>query len=269
MKKWKVTALVVLLCTGMLCGCGGSYAADESTVFVRKDGSVVTTDVEEFDADTYDEAGLKSYVDETISAYNDENGKDSIKRKSLSVKNGKATLTLAYASAQDYQNFTDIELFTGTLAEALAAGYSFDEEFVGVKDGEITACSDTSVFLNESGYKVAIIRGNARVQVSGTIVYMTASNTTWVNKKTILISDGTSIFDAEGSDSTETATEVVGTEIVSTEESTQAQEEDSAMLEDDLLSASEEDTGVVFDFSDEESTSQSEISQVYTYIIYK
>jgi hypothetical protein len=62
---------------------------------------------------------------------------------------------------------------------------------------------------------------------------------------------------------------VVGTEIVSTEESTQAQEEDSAMLEDDLLSASEEDTGVVFDFSDEESTSQSEISQVYTYIIYK
>jgi hypothetical protein len=264
MKKWNVTALAVLLCIGMLCGCGASYAADESTVFVLKDGSVVTTDVEEFDEDTYDEDSLKSYVDEAISAYNEEIGEKTVKRKSLSVKDGKATLTIAYDSAADYTNFTGISLFAGSVAEALAAGYSFDDTFVKVQNGDFAAC-DTSDFLNEAGYKVVIIRGNARVQVKGTVAYVTTTNTTYIDAKTIKVAEGTSIFGAEGvTESTEGASEVV-----STEESTEAQETAGAVSDDDLLSASDNDDEVVFDFSEEESSTASEVSQVFTYIIYK
>ena len=66
MKKFMVWALVAVMCLGMFAGCGASYAADESTVFVLKDGSIVSTDVEDFDEGTYDADGLKDYVDQTI-----------------------------------------------------------------------------------------------------------------------------------------------------------------------------------------------------------
>jgi hypothetical protein len=249
----------------MLCGCGASYAADESTVFVRKDGSVVTTDVEEFDADTYDEADFKSYVEDAISAYNGESGEKTVKLKNLSVKDGKATLTIAYDSAEDYTDFTGISLFSGSVAEALAAGYSFDDDFVKVQNDEFLACS-TDEFLNEAGYRVAIIRGDARVQVQGTIAYVTTTNTTYVDGKTIQIAAGTSIYGGESvSESTESATEVV-----STEEGTEAQETSGSVSDDDLLNAAGSDDEVVFDFPDDgESATDGAVSQVFTYIIYK
>lgn len=39
----------------------------------------------------------------------------------------KATLTIAYRTAEDYQKFNDMELYTGSVAEALAAGYSLTD----------------------------------------------------------------------------------------------------------------------------------------------
>jgi hypothetical protein len=276
MKKCKFAAFLALF-LGMilLCGCGSGYSADESTVFIKKDGSIVSTDVEEFDTDTYDEDGLKTYIDETISAYNNENGKDSVKRKSFSVKDGVATLSLSYASASDYSKFTGTEIFTGSVAEALAAGYSFDDEFALIENGEFTVCKDNSEFLNESGYKVVIIRGNTIVNVKGKIAYATTANTTYVDSDTIKISDGAYLFSSEGEGSTQgvtevTGTEVAGTEVTGTESGTEAGETGSSVSDDDLLSAtSEEDTEVVFDFGEEESEKEDTTSQVYTYIIYK
>ena len=53
MKKFGQIVLVFLLSVGMFTGCGTSYKADESTVFVLKDGKIVSTDVENFDEKTY------------------------------------------------------------------------------------------------------------------------------------------------------------------------------------------------------------------------
>ena len=44
MKKFGQIVLVFLLSVGMFTGCGTSYKADESTVFVLKDGKIVSTD---------------------------------------------------------------------------------------------------------------------------------------------------------------------------------------------------------------------------------
>ena len=54
MKKFGQIVLVFLLSVGMFTGCGTSYKADESTVFVLKDGKIVSTVVENFDEKTYD-----------------------------------------------------------------------------------------------------------------------------------------------------------------------------------------------------------------------
>lgn len=265
MKKFMVWALVAVMCLGMLAGCGSSYAADESTVFVLKDGKIVSTDVEDFDEGTYDADGLKDYVNQTIDTYSDENGKGLVKLKSLSVKDNKAVLTLEYASASDYQKFNEIELFTGSVAEALAAGYTFDADFASVSDDKIEAC-DSSAFLNDPDYKVVIIKGNTNVQVKGTIAFVSTQNTIYVDNKTISIREGASIFDrAKGeSQSTERGTETVSTE------TEQATEVSGSVTDDDLLHMTEEDTEPVFQFDrNETKDSESEFSSVYTYIIYK
>lgn len=265
MKKFMVWALVAVMCLGMLAGCGSSYAADESTVFVLKDGKIVSTDVEDFDEGTYDADGLKDYVNQTIDTYSDENGKGLVKLKSLSVKDNKAVLTLEYASASDYQKFNEIELFTGSVAEALAAGYSFDADFASVSDAGISAC-DSSAFLNDPNYKVVIIKGNTNVQIKGTVAFASVQNTIYVDSKTISIREGASLLDGSTNkkQDTEAGTEVVSTE---TESSTEVS---GSVTDEDLLNMTEEDTEPVFNFDrDETKEKTSEFSSVYTYIIYK
>ena len=97
MKKFTAILLSVVLCFGLLAGCGKDYKTQESTVFILKNGKIVTTDVEEF-SDTYDKTALETYINDTIKAYVDENGKDTVKLEELTVENNKATLIIEYAS---------------------------------------------------------------------------------------------------------------------------------------------------------------------------
>ena len=267
MKKIGSIVLAVLLCIGMFTGCGASYKADESTVFVLKDGKIVSTDVETFDEKSYNKDGLKEYVKNAIDDYNEKYGKKSVALKSLNVSDKKALLTISYASADDYAKFNDIELFTGSIAEALAAGYSFEGEFASVTDGKAKAC-DNSAFLNDSSYNVVVIRGNTNVKVKGTIAYVSTANTRYVDVKTIEIKEGNYLLSQESADeSTQEATE---TEAET--QGTQAEEVTGAVSDDDLLNVTEEESEVTFDFDEDDTKTQDstkEFSQVYTYIIYK
>ena len=150
MKKFGHVLLSLLLCIGLLTGCGTSFKADESTVFVLKNGRIVSTDVEDFDEKTYDKDGLTQYVKQEIRAYNDKNGKGSVALKKLVVGDKKATLTISYKTAEDYAKFNDIELYTGSIAEALAHGYTFEGDFASVSGGKITPCK-SSDFTENSG----------------------------------------------------------------------------------------------------------------------
>lgn len=265
MKKFAAIAMMLIMCVGLLAGCGSSYAADESTVFVLKNGQIVSTDVEDFSEDTYDVDGLKTYVKDAVDTYNKKNGKDTVSFKKLSTKDNKATLTLEYDSATDYQKFNDITLFTGSVAEALAAGYSFDTDFASVSDKEIKAC-DKNEFLNDASYKVVVIQANTNVSVKGTIAYVSVQNTNYIDSKTIAIREGTSIFNNGKENNTEATETQEGKETVAETENTE-----QAVSEDDLLNATTEETEKVFDFSEDtaENKTDSEFSQVYTYIIYK
>lgn len=265
MKRFGQIVLVFLLCVGMFTGCGTSYKADESTVFVLKDGKIVSTDVEKFNEKTYDKDGLKDYVKKEIDTYNEKNGKGSVSLKKLDIGDKKATLTIAYHTAEDYQKFNDMELYTGSVAEALAAGYSFDGSFASVKNGKIKACK-SSAFLDDSSYKVVVIRGNTNVKVKGTICYVSTTNTSYVDAQTIAIKEGTSLLAAKkekATEETESVTEAAGTQ---TEETT------GAVSDDDLIDVTEQESEVKFQFDEEDTSTDDatgEFSQVYTYIIYK
>lgn len=266
-KKIRRTVLAIALCFVMLAGCGSGISADENTVFVQKDGTVVSVDVEEFDTNTYDEQGLKDYVDQTISDYNSENGKNQVSLKNLAVKDGKAKLTLQYASAADFRKMNGIDFFAGTMAEALAAGYTFDGDFASVKDGVAQAKCGTGEFINDSSYKVVVIKENINVQVKGKIAYVSTVNTKLLDDSTVSIREGNSLFESAGETQKGDATEISATEAVAATET-----EESAVSEDELLESTGEEKMPVFQFDDDETAGQkadSEFSQVYTYIIYQ
>ncbi len=271
MKKFLCLALCVILCLGVLTGCGKKYDAEESTIYVEKKGVVVATDVQEFDESVYSLDDLKDYIKETVDAYNDENGSKSVTLKTVTVSDNKCSMTLKYASYEDYAKFNGSELFVGSVAEALAAGYSFDGvEFASV-DGESASVCEASEFLDSSdSYKVAILKDDAyRIHTYGNVKYISTSNTSIVDQKTISFALG-NLLKGVNAESTESTTETTGTEVYG--ENTEANSaSDGSVSDEELAEEGEEDTEkIVFDFSGSEDASETVTESLgYVYIIFK
>lgn len=265
MKKIISLLISAVAAVGLLTGCGTDYYTSDSTVFVSKHGGVVSTDVEEFDTSAYKEDELQKYVDETIKNYNDKND-GSVKFKKLTVENKKASLTIKYDSADEYTKFNGIELFTGTVAEALAAGYDFKVDFASIDDGKAKAC-DTSEFLDNDGYKVVVFKGKSNIHVDGKILFASVKDVKLVDDKTVSVGTGYNLL-ASGQSGTESVTEAAnGTEVTGTESADVTESSDGSVSDDDILSSVQEDSEVTFDFDSEEDDSEA-VSYI-TYIIYK
>ena len=229
MRKACMAGIGVLIGISMLAGCGKSLNADTDTVYVQKNGTVLTVDVETLDKDYYDETELKDYVTDAVSAYTEEHGKNTVKLEGLSVKESTATLKMKYKTPEDYTGFNGIELYEGKVVKALAAGYDFNTDFVSVEDD----------------LKAVIIKANRDVKVDGTICYVSTENVKLTGADSVSIRDGYSLNSDNVSDENASG----GTENVggSTEISDTDVNDDTAYVKDD--GAFETD--------------------VYTYIIYK
>ena len=136
MKRIICISLVCMVMTGLFSACGKSLEADRDTVYVQKRGALIRAATAEFDKDYYDEEELKSFVEERVEEYQQEEGKDSVKIDKFSVEEGVAKLYMKYDDYEVYQDFNEVKLFAGTVPQALAAGYDFDAEFTKVEDGK-------------------------------------------------------------------------------------------------------------------------------------
>lgn len=246
-----VVLIVVIVIGVFVLGSCSVNGSDTNTVQLLEDGKVISTSVESFDGNTYSKNDLKSYIKDVINTYNAEH-QNAVKQKSLRVKDGKAVLVMEYASADVFEDFEGTDMFVGSLADAVAAGYTFEGTFANVAGGKVMACS-TDDFMNDSEYKVLIIKANSNVSLEeGQICYVSSENTESVKDGVVVIKDGANILAnvaLEDTESTEAAVEVEG-----------------AISDEELLLGADE--GIDFDFGeDEEETNQ--YSNVYTYIIYK
>lgn len=246
-----VLVVVILIGVFVLGSCSSAYETDTNTVYLLEDGKIVSSSVESFDSDVYSKDDLKSYIKEAIDTYNAEHG-ITVKQKSLKVKDGVATLVMEYAYPETYEDFEGTDIFVGTVAEALEAGYTFEGDFANVADGKVTACTSEE-FLN-GDYQVVIIKANIAVSLGeeAQICYVSAENTDSVKDGVVVIKDGANML--------ATAT------VEDTEETVDGTEADGAITEEELLLGADE--GIVFDFGDEPET-ENQYSSVYTYIIYK
>ena len=256
--------MVLLVIAGVILGALGIYKRIEAFGgCVAKNGSVVSTDVEDFDTAAYKQDDLQSYVDKSIDDYNKKND-GSIKLKKLTVEKKKASLTMSYASTDEYTDFNGTKLFSGTIAEALAAGYDFKTDFAAIDDGKAKKC-ESSEFLDENGYKVVIYEGRSNLHVKGKILYASVDNVKLVDDNTVAIGDKYSLLASQPT-GTESVTE--GTEAVKSD-ATEGTENgaDDSVSDDDILNSVKEDNEVTFDFDSDEDNSVP-VSYV-TYVIYK
>lgn len=242
-----VVILIIVLCVFLLGSCSSYDDTDTNTVYILDNGKVVSTTVEPFDKDAYSEKELKSYMKDVIRTYNNENGSGSVKQKSFDIKDDVATLVMQYASADFYEAFDGTEIFVGSIAEAVEAGYAFDVQFAEV-DGEKVSNCDITEIMKDDSYTVVIIKANTKVSVEGDICYISTENISDYGNDWVVIKNGGDVLElalAESLDSTE------GTEA------------EEAITDEELLESS-----IVFDFGEEE-VEDSQYTEVYTYIIYK
>lgn len=244
--------LVIILAVFAFGSCGVDYTeTDTNTVYVLKNGKIVSTDIEAFDEKTYNAEKLESYLKDVVDTYNKENEKDSLKQKSLTVEENVATLVLEYANGDVYEEVNGVEFFAGTIKEAQAAGYTFDDSYAKMKDGKaVTATADD--FIKGEDYKVVIIKSNTKVVVPGEVCFVSTQNVAKVGEDYVLIKDGSQLLAEE--------------EIINTEFGTEAEGSDGSISEDELANT---DGEIIFDFGEEPNKEESQYSEVLTYIIYK
>lgn len=182
----KSVCFCLLICMlSVLAGCGGSVPA-ESTIALDKKGKITDTIVEEFDKDFYDSEELQSEIESELAEYNKNFAADHVTLKKFEVKDGTATLQLVFDGSEYYEDYMEMTLFTGTVAEARAEGYELTGELLGA-DGAQTSLDSLD------GAQVLVLETDETVQVQtpGTILAVSAGgNVSVTGKKQAAVADG-------------------------------------------------------------------------------
>lgn len=192
MRRKLYAALCMFAAAGMVTACGTSFEADESTVYITKDGNVIGADIEDFNEDYYDEEELKAYITESIESYVESNGDGSLeleKFQTASEEDGvTAQLYLNYATYIDYALFNDVTMFAGTVEQAKEEGYTFDDQsFQKVEEGSQTGSMEVQELLEDEEIKVVIIGQETVVRVDGKIQCVSDGNTEVSGKNTVRV----------------------------------------------------------------------------------
>ena len=245
------------------------FDSNTSVVFLQEDGSVVSNDVIYFDTNIYNQTELGLFIEETIRTYNQEHGEGAVVKNSLTIENNVASLILVYKDADTYEDFSGIELFMGSVTEAVAAGYDFGGKFAKIVDGKAVECTKSD-FVGDTELKVAIIKANTKIQIEGEILYISAENVMGYGKNWIVTKEGCDLLEVGNQLETETGTDTnTDTEGLTSETETS----DISVDGNENLTEEEEESGtdIIFDFGDTELPPKEDetYTEVYTYIIYK
>ena len=115
MKKGQ-TAAAILLLSLALNGCGGgngttAFAPTETSLYVTKEGTVTSADVESYENDYYSADELKAYAEEMLGVFESGNQSGSSEKKAeiaeCTVKDGTAKLLITFPDAEEYLRFVE------------------------------------------------------------------------------------------------------------------------------------------------------------------
>ena len=187
MKLKIVRGLIGLaLVSVMFGGCGQSRKLDETSVYIRKDGSVSSAVYEPFDKKVYSQEELQVFVEDAVKAYNqsqagaaeayadDTDEALMVAIDSLDTKGENAVLTMEYASCKDYLQFNEsegsiVQLASGTVSGASDSGIDLSQFAFLDKDGETVSSEEV-----DGKSHLVFVEGNSTIVVEGKIQYATS-----------------------------------------------------------------------------------------------
>lgn len=184
MKKAAAAGLLMLTAT-LLYGCGGQagtedFQPDSSSIYVSKDGEVLSALVETYEQGDYDTESLKTFLDGEISSYIQEHPAQeetpAVALKECSVENGKMTAVFEYASPEDMIAFSQAQEDGSmglTSMEVTDVEKAFSEgqvmgTFVDAADKEVSL---TDVMKEDKAVAV-ITEGEGLIETEGKILFV-------------------------------------------------------------------------------------------------
>lgn len=143
-KLFRTVIVTGLLCTMVMSGCKKADKFDPSSnaINIKNDNTIEEAAIGEFAESYYNESDLTTYINDSVTAYNDANGKDKIKVSSVKVKDNTAKIMMKYQTYEDYQSYNNETLFVGTVSDALKEGYDFNVNFISAESNENVAKDD-------------------------------------------------------------------------------------------------------------------------------
>lgn len=185
-----VIAIIVAILIGLIVHFVRNNAAipERSLLTIESDGSITCEEVSDFSDSSYDKKELKTFMQQEIKTYTDENGADSVKLGKIVQKNDSIYAKTTYATALDYAHFTKFWLDSTTIENAIDEGYKFADAFVEVTDGAKGDSVDSLDITSQKELKVVIVKENIDVKVDGKILYVSDACTTMVDESTVSIS---------------------------------------------------------------------------------
>lgn len=175
----------LMLFSVMLGGCGQDRKLDETSVYIRKDGSVSSAVYEPFDTGIYNKEELQVFVEDAVRAYNqsqsgvaeayadDTDEALLVAVDSLKVEGDNAVLMMEYASCEDYLQFNEsegsiVQLASGTVSGAANSGIDLSQ--FELLDMEGAKVSGEEI---DGNYHMIFVEGTSTIVVEGTIQYAT------------------------------------------------------------------------------------------------
>lgn len=167
MRKIKL-AIVFVLAVSCLTGCASDAKKyDKNTIIVKRNGAVEEVAIEDYTDSSVQAEDLKAYIEEQITSYNDENGKNSVKKQSLNTEDmSKAKLVLAYKNMEDFDGFNNLECSFADVDEVK------ESDLIGTfKSAEDDKNAEKTEILETKKAKVLTLSEKTNVVVKGTLLY--------------------------------------------------------------------------------------------------
>lgn len=196
MRNWtKIFMIIAVVC--MLAGCGEEAGADRNTLSIQEDGTIRHTIVDqieqEYDNDDMEKSEYYNIDIEELEALAREkiniSGSDGkVVCESVTANGENIIVEMTYQTDNDYTDFNNRELFSGTVSEASAQGYAM-KNLVGQNGAAVSEEEISSAGEN----RIVIVQTKAGetldVNVYGKIVYI-SENITLSGKRDALIDTG-------------------------------------------------------------------------------
>lgn len=204
MRKFRIAVLTAVAAM-LLLGCGNksgatsTFSPTQSSIFVKRDGTVSSALVEADQKGYYDQGELKAFIESEVAAYNENLGEDQVTLTSCTIDRGLAIAQFSYASGanlcdfakimEDTANQVDI-LEVTTVSDGFVSGKVSDGVWKDAKNG---ANVSLDTVINKGDLKLVTVDGAAILQLEGKIRYY-SGEVTLVDKFTATTTGGKSYF---------------------------------------------------------------------------